>query len=136
MSENSSKEIINVDVKDMEVIDAKKTGSVGETIVKGTGKAIMPFIPVIVEYTRQRLTYDLETQNQVRNDKRSQLNKRAESLLKLIDKEEAKENFEQRRIDRWCEELEEIWRKLDTLDAKSDGFVKVMLNKLFKNEKN
>lgn len=132
MSKNSSsKEIINADVKDMEVIDTKKTSSVGEKIVKETGKAIMPFIPVIVDYTRQRLTSDLETQKQVREDKRSQLSKRAESLLTLIDKEEAKENFDQRRIDRWCEELEEIWRKLDTLDEKSDGFVKVMLNKLF-----
>lgn len=131
MSKNSSKEIIDIDVKDMEVMDTKKTSSVGQTMVKETGKALLPFIPVIVDYTRQRLTYDLETQKQIRNDKKSQLNKRAESLLTLIDKEEAKENFEQQRIDRWCKELEEIWKKLDELDVKSDGFVKVMLNKLF-----
>lgn len=80
---------------------------------------------------RQRLASDLETQKQVRNYKSSQLNKRAESLLTFIDKEEAKEDFDQQRIDRWGDELEEIWKKLDDLDAKSDGFVKVILNKFF-----
>ncbi|MBW8349148.1 hypothetical protein K0H71_06700 [Bacillus sp. IITD106] len=129
MSKNSSKEslkIINVDVKDKDIIDTKKTSSFGKTLVMEAGKAV---IPVIVDYMRQRLDSDLEIQKQIRNDKRSQLNQRAESLLTFIDKEEAKENFDQQRINRWCEELEEIWKKQDELDAKSDGFVKVMLNK-------
>src|SRR5690606_30070645 len=118
--------IINVDVKDKDIIDTKKTSSFGKTLVMEAGKAV---IPVIVDYMRQRLDSDLEIQKQIRNDKRSQLNQRAESLLTFIDKEEAKENFDQQRINRWCEELEEIWKKQDELDAKSDGFVKVMLNK-------
>ncbi|MFC4799378.1 hypothetical protein ACFPA1_08405 [Neobacillus sp. GCM10023253] len=129
MSKNSSKEsleIINFDVKDMEIIDTKKINSFGKTLVKETAKAV---IPVIADYTRQRLASDLENQKQIRNNISSQLHKRAESLLALIDKEEAKENFDQQRIDRWCKELEEIWKKQDALDAKSDGFLKVMLKK-------
>jgi hypothetical protein len=131
MSKNSSKEsleIINVVVKDREIIDTKKTSSFGKILVIEAGKVV---IPVIADYMRQRLASDLEIQKQIRNDKRSQLNQRAKSLLTFIDKEEAKENFDQQRIDRWCEELEEIWKKQDELDAKSDGFVKVMLNKFF-----
>lgn len=134
MSKSSSKEsleIINVDVKDIEVIDTKKTSSIGKTLVMEVGKAAIPFIPVIADYTRQRLASELENQKRIRNNISSQLHKRAESLLVLIDKEEAKENFDQQRIDRWCKELEEIWKKQDALDAKSDGFLKVILNKLF-----
>ena len=69
MSKNSSKEIIDIDVKGKELLDTKKTIPVGQTLVKATGNALMPFIPVIVDYTRQRLTFDLETQKQIRNNK-------------------------------------------------------------------
>ncbi|MBS4212445.1 hypothetical protein [Neobacillus rhizophilus] len=126
MSKNSSKESLEIINVNAEIIDTKKTSSFGKTLVIETGKAV---IPVIADYMRQRLASDLEIQKQIRNDKRLQLNQRAESLLTLIDKEEAKENFDQQRIDRWCEELEEIWKKQDELDAKSDGFLKVVLNK-------
>jgi bisphosphoglycerate-dependent phosphoglycerate mutase len=128
MSKNSSKESLEIINVNAEIIDTQKTSSFGKTLVIETGKAV---IPVIADYMRQRLASDLEIQKQIRNDKRLQLNQRAESLLTFIDKEEAKENFDQQRIDRWCEELEEIWKKQDELDAKSDGFVKVMLNKFF-----
>lgn len=126
MSKNSSKESLEIINVNAEIIDTKKTSSFGKTLVMEAGKVA---IPVIVEYMRQRLASDLEIQKQIRNDKRLQLNQRAESLLTLIDKEEAKENFDQQRIDRWCEELEEIWKKQDELDAKSDGFLKGVLNK-------
>ncbi|WP_400244963.1 hypothetical protein AB3U99_01185 [Niallia sp. JL1B1071] len=129
MSKNSSKESLEIiNMKDMEVIDTKKTSSFGQTLLKETAKAV---IPVIADYTRQRLASDLENQKQIRNNISSQYHERAKSLLALIDNEETKENFDQQRIDRWCKELAEIWKKQDELDTKSDGFLKGMLYKLF-----
>ncbi|WP_404460864.1 hypothetical protein [Sutcliffiella horikoshii] len=49
-------------------------------------------------------------------------------LITLIEKEEAKADYNQERINRWCEELEEIMRKQDIMDAKSEGFTKGLFN--------
>jgi len=60
----------------------------------------------------------------VRDDKRKILNKRAETLISQIEKEEVKDDYNQERINRWCTELEDIMKKQDIMDAKSEGFTK------------
>lgn len=125
----SKVDVVKVDSKDIEVLGTKGSlNSVGKeiavTIAVEAGKA---FIPIALEAIKKKIELDQETQKLVRDDKRKILNKRAETLIIQIEKEEAKADYNQERINRWCEELEEIMRKQDIMDAKSEGFTKGML---------
>src|SRR5690606_18614382 len=88
--------------------------------------------PVAVEAFKNKIELDQETQKLVRDDKRKILNKRAETLQSQIEKEEAKEDYSQERINRWTEDLEELINKLDRMDAKSEGFTKGLLLSLLR----
>lgn len=125
----SKEDIVKVDSKDIEVLKTKGSinsvgKEIGVTIVVEAGKA---FIPIVLEAIKKKIELDQETQKLVRDDKRKILNKRAETLIIQIEKEEAKADYNQERINRWCEELEEIMRKQDIMDVKSEGFTKGML---------
>jgi hypothetical protein len=120
---------VKVDLKDIEVLGTTKSlNSVGKeiagTIVVEAGKA---FIPIALDAIKKKFELDQETQKLVRDDKREILNKRAEMLITLIEKEEAKADYNQERINRWSEELEEIMRKQDVMGVKSEGFTKGMI---------
>ena len=126
----SKVDVVKVDSKDIEVLGTKGSlNSVGKeiavTIAVEAGKV---FIPIALEAIKKKIELDQETQKLVRDDKRKILNKRAETLIIQIEKEEAKADYNQERINRWCEELEEIMRKQDIMDAKSEGFTKGMLS--------
>lgn len=125
----SKVDVVKVDSKDIEVLGTKGSlNSVGKeiavTITVEAGKA---FIPIALEAFKKKIELDQETQKLVRDDKRKILNKSAETLIIQIEKEEAKTDYNQERINRWREELDEIMRKLDIMDAKSEGFTKGML---------
>ena len=120
---------VKVDLKDIEVLGTTKSiNSVGKeiagTIVVEAGKA---FIPIALDAIKKKFELDQETQKLVRDDKREILKKRAEMLITLIEKEESKADYNQERINRWSEELEEIMRKQDVMDVKSEGFTKGMI---------
>lgn len=126
---SSKVDLVKVDSKDIEVVETKGSlNSVGKEIAVNiaveAGKA---FVPIALEAIKKKLALDQETQKLVRDDKRIILNKRAETLIIQIEKEEAKPDYNQERINRWCEELEEIMRKQDIMDAKSEGFAKGLL---------
>lgn len=125
----SKVDVVKVDSKDIEVLGTKGSlNSVGKeiavTITVEAGKA---FIPIALEAFKKKIELDQETQKLVRDDKRKILNKSAETLIIQIEKEETKADYNQERINRWREELDEIMRKLDIMDAKSEGFTKGML---------
>jgi len=118
-----------VKVDNIEVLKTKGSlNSIGKEIAVNiaveAGKA---FIPIALEAIKKKIELDQETQKLVRDDKRKILNKRAETLIIQIEKEEAKADYNQERINRWCEELEEIMRKQDIMDVKSEGFTKGIL---------
>ncbi|WP_282137366.1 hypothetical protein [Rossellomorea aquimaris] len=125
----SKVDVIKVDSKDIEVLGTKESlNSVGKeiavTMVVEAGKA---FVPIALEAIKKKIELDQETQKLVRDDKRKILNKRAETLILQIEKEEGKEDYNQERINRWCKELEDIMKKQDIMNAKSESFTKGML---------
>ncbi|WP_096156221.1 hypothetical protein [Bacillus sp. FJAT-45066] len=125
----SNLDVIKVDSKDIEILGTKGSlNSVGKeiavTIAVEAGRA---FIPIALEAIKKKIELDQETQKLVRDDKRKILNKRAETLISQIENEEAKDDYNQERINRWCTELEDIMKKQDIMDAKSEGFTKGML---------
>ncbi|MGE6755536.1 hypothetical protein ACQKFO_19145 [Rossellomorea sp. NPDC071047] len=125
----SKVDVIKVDSKDIEVLGTKESfNSVGKeiavTMAVEAGKA---FIPIALEAIKKKIELDQETQKLVRDDKRKILNKRAETLILQIEQEEGKEDYNQERINRWCKELENIMKKQDIMDAKSESFTKGML---------
>lgn len=125
----SKADVVKIDSKDIEVLGTKGSlNSVGKeivvTIVAEGSKAL---IPIALEGIKEKIKLDQETQKLVRDDKRKILNDRAEMLIKQIEKEEDKADYNQERINRWCEELEEIMRKLDIMSEKSEGFIKGMV---------
>ncbi|ELK46191.1 hypothetical protein [Halobacillus sp. BAB-2008] len=91
---------IKVDSKDIEVLGTRSSlSSVGKEIAVEAGKA---FIPIALEAIKKKIELDQETQKLVRDDKRKILNKRAETLILQIEKEESKADYNQERINRWC----------------------------------
>ncbi|MFZ3577885.1 hypothetical protein [Virgibacillus sp. DJP39] len=123
-----------LDSKDFEVLGTKGSGKeIAGTITVELGKAL---IPIASDSFKKKIELDQETQKLVRDDKRNILNKNAEMLRIQIEKEEAKADYNQERINRWREEIEEIIRKLDIMDAKSEGFLKGMISLLNIRKKN
>ncbi|MBW3112494.1 hypothetical protein KYJ26_11670 [Bacillus sp. MCCB 382] len=125
----SKVDVIKVDSKDIEVLGRKENlNSVGKeiavTMAVEAGKA---FIPIALEAIKKKIELDQETQKLIRDDKRKILNKRAETLILQIENEEGKEDYNQERINRWCKELEDIMKKQDVMNAKSESFTKGML---------
>jgi hypothetical protein len=125
----SKVDVIKVDSKDIEVLGRKENlNSVGKeiavTMAVEAGKA---FIPIALEAIKKKIELDQETQKLIRDDKRKILNKRAETLILQIENEEGKEDYDQERINRWCKELEDIMKKQDVMNAKSESFTKGML---------
>jgi len=130
----SKVDVVKIDSKNIEVLGTKGSlNSVGKdivgTIVVEGSKAL---IPITLEGIKKKIELDQETQKLVRDDKRKILNDRAEMLIKRIEKEEDKADYNKERINGWREELEEIMRKLDIMGEKSEGFVKGMLSPFIK----
>lgn len=91
--------------------------------------ALQILLPLIGPSITQKLTNEVSIQNNVREDQRIMLNKRADQLLQLIDLEEKKVDFNQDRINQWKLELDVIMEKQSELDNKNDGFLKFIFNK-------
>lgn len=120
---------VKVDSKDIKVLENQDSlnfvgKEVGATIAT---QAVQAFIPIALHAVKKKIELDQETQKLVRDDKRNILNKQAEKLIMKIEKEDAKVDYNQERINRWSEEIEEIMRKLDVIEARSEGFTKGML---------
>lgn len=123
-----------IDSKDFEVLGTKHIGKeMASTITLELGKAL---IPIASDSFKKKIELDQETQKLVRDDKRNILNKNAEMLRLQIEKEEAKADYNQERINRWREEIEKIISKQDIMDAKSEGFFKGMISLLNIRKKN
>ena len=122
-------EVVNIDSNDVEIFGPK--GSINsvrnEVAVAIAIEAVKAVTPIALEAIKKKFELDQETQKLVRDDKRKILNKQAEILQSQIEKEEANENYNQERIDRWSKDLEGLIEKLDDMDAKSGSFTKGML---------
>lgn len=123
-----------LDSKDFEVLETKSSGK--EIAGTLSVELVKTLLPIASESFKKKIELDQETQKLVRDDKRNILNTNAEMLRIQIEKEEAKADYNQERINRWREEIEVIVRKLDIMDAKSEGFLKGMISFLNVRKKN
>ncbi|MRN53231.1 hypothetical protein [Paenibacillus monticola] len=125
----SKVDVVKVDSKDIEGLGTKGSlnsvwKETGITIALEAGKA---FSPIALEAIKKKIELDQETQKLVRDDKRNILNKTAEMLITQIETEEAKADYNQERINKWQEELQEIMRKQDDMYEKGESFTKGIL---------
>ena len=105
--------------------------------VLSSGIAVTPAIlevlqialPIIGSSIKEKLKNEIDNQKNVREDQRNILSRRAEQLLKFIELEENKDNYDQKRIDQWKLDLEMNWKQQSELDNKNDGFLKFIFNK-------
>lgn len=127
-------DVINVDSNEVETFGSKGSLSTGrhEIAAAIAFEAVKMAAPMAIEAFKNKIELDQETQKLVRDDKRKILSKRAETLQSQIEKEEAKKDYNQERINRWSKDLEELIEKLDSMDAKSEGFTKGLLLSLLR----
>jgi hypothetical protein len=123
-------EVIKPNDKDIEVIDSNSTGSsfgkeVLATVMVETAKA---GIPILFDHINRKSELETKLQETVLTDQSKILNERACKLIELIGKEEEKEDYNQERIDRWKEELNEVLEKQNALNDKAGGFTKTLFN--------
>ncbi|WP_404427041.1 hypothetical protein LG296_13005 [Ureibacillus chungkukjangi] len=130
----SKVDVVKVDSKDIKVLGTKgSSNSVGqESAVNMVVEGVKAFTPIVTEGFKKKIELDQETQRLIRDDKRKILNDRAELLIKRIEKEEEKPDYNKERINGWREELEEIMRKQDIMGEKSEGFLKGTVSPILK----
>lgn len=117
--------------------DVKLKSTSSQQTVLSSGIAVTPAIlevlqialPIIGASIKEKLKNEIDNQKDVREDQRNMLSRRAEQLLKFIELEENKDNYDQKRIDQWKLDLESNWKKQSELDNKNDGFLKFIFNK-------
>lgn len=90
-------------------------------------EVVKEITPIAIGAFKKKIEIDLETQKLLRDDKRQILNRRSETLMTLIEKEEMDDNYSQERIDKWNIELKEIMEEQDVMSLKSEGFTKGLL---------
>lgn len=125
----SDANLIKVDSNDIK-FSGTKSGliSLGKNIaIPIAFEASKALIPIALAAIKNKNEYDIETQGLVRDDKRKILNKRADTLLMQIEKEEAKADYNQDRINKWHEELEDIMEEQENMGTKSESFTKALL---------
>ncbi|MEH7307949.1 hypothetical protein [Neobacillus drentensis] len=140
MSQNSVSEkvdIIKVDPKDVQIVESNSlnssssnsNGSIGKeiatTFLAETAKAAAP---VLIEIIKGKLDDDRDEKKKIRESRREILLKEFNILIQNLEKEEAKEDYNQERIDRWNERIDKIKQELNDTEEKTNGFTKWLLN--------
>ena len=111
--------------KEVSIVEKNNTSN---SVAKEAAFEIVKGItPIAIGVFKKKIEIDLETQKLLRDDKRQILNRRSETLMTLIEKEEMKDNYSQERIDKWIIELREIKEEQDIMSLKSEGFTKGLL---------
>jgi len=120
----------------VDVVKKLDSKGIAGTFTSELVKALVPTVSETVsDAFKKKIELDQETQKLVRDDKRNILNKDAEMLRILIEKEEAKADYNQERINKWREDIEQILGKLDIMNVNSEGFLKGIISSLFNSRK-
>ncbi|PLR65539.1 hypothetical protein [Bacillus sp. UMB0893] len=86
--------------------------------------------PVAIEMIKGRIDDDREEKKKIREDRRTILQKEFNNLIKNIEEEEAKEGYNQERIDKWYVRIDKIKQELNDMEEKADGFAKGLLKSI------
>lgn len=137
MSKNSAPQnadVIMVKPKDVEVVNDNKldndsNASFGKQLLSSVVmSAAQAGVPVVIEMVKGRIDDDRESKKKGRDILREILQKEHNLLLQNIEKEEAREDYNQERIDKWNERIDKIKQDLFTMDQKSDSFIEGVFN--------
>ncbi|MCM3169438.1 hypothetical protein [Peribacillus frigoritolerans] len=138
-SEPAKLDIFKVDTNDCEIVERissnnspnASNGSIGKefaaTAAIEIAKAV---VPVAIEMIKGRNDDDRDEKKKIREDRRAILQRDFNNLIKNIEKEEAKEDYNQERIDKWYERIDKIKQELNDMEEKADGFTKGLLKSI------
>ncbi|MFJ5713723.1 hypothetical protein [Neobacillus sp. NPDC093127] len=142
MSKNSTPEkveIVKVDPNDVQLVEKNESSNnsssglravgkeIGTTIIKEFAKAA---VPATIEMVKGKIDDDREEKKKIFEDRRAILQRDFNVLIQNIEKEEAKENYNQERINNWYERVDKIKQELSEMQEKTDGFAKGLLNSI------
>ncbi|PFT88164.1 hypothetical protein COK66_26755 [Bacillus cereus] len=137
MSQKS--DIFKVDTHEGEIVERNSStisptasnGSIGkEVAATAVIEIIKEAAPVVIEMIKGRIDDDRDEIKKIREDRRAILQRDFNNLIKNIEKEEAKEDYNQERIDKWYERIDKIKQELNDMEEKTDGFAKGLLKSI------
>ncbi|MFJ8457315.1 hypothetical protein [Bacillus paramycoides] len=138
-SELAKSDIFKVDTYDGEIVERNSStisptasnGSIGkEFAATAVIEIIKEAAPVVIEMIKGRIDDDRDETKKIREDRRAILQRDFNNLIKNIEKEEAKEDYNQERIDKWYERIDKIKQELYDMEEKADGFAKGLLKSI------
>ena len=129
-------DIIKVDAKDIKVIGRGRnsSGSVPSENIRGFPKEIVITIAgktaqIILETIIEKIKDEREEKKKIKDSRIANLQKKYDVLIRNIEKEEAKENYNQERINVWYEKIDEIEKEFKDMEDNAEGFLKGLRKK-------
>ncbi|PFB92898.1 hypothetical protein [Bacillus nitratireducens] len=138
-SEPAKLDIFKVDTYEGEIVERNSStisptasnGSIGkEVAATAVIEIIKEAAPVVIEMIKGRIDDDRDEIKKIREDRRAILQMDFNNLIKNIEKEEAKEDYNQERIDKWYERIDKIKQELNDMEEEVDGFAKGLLKSI------
>lgn len=138
-SEPTKLDIFKVGTNDGEIVKRNSSnnsptasnGSIGKELAATAAIEIAKAAaPVAIEMIKGRIDDDREEKKKIREDRRTILQKEFNNLIKNIEEEEAKEGYNQERIDKWYVRIDKIKQELNDMEEKADGFAKGLLKSI------
>ncbi|MEY8735583.1 hypothetical protein AB9M92_25935 [Peribacillus frigoritolerans] len=134
-SEPAKLDIFKVDTNDGEIVERNSSnnsptasnGSIGKEFAATAAKVA---VPVAIEMIKGWIDDDRDEKKKIREDRRAILQRDFNNLMKNIEKEEAKEDYNQERIEKWYERIDKIKQELNDMEEKADGFAKGLLKSI------
>lgn len=132
-------DILKVGTNDGKIIERNSSknsptfsnGSIGkELAATGAIEIAKAVAPVAIEIIKGRIDDDREEKKRIREDRRTILQKEFNNLIKNIEEEEAKEGYNQERIDKWYVRIDKIKQELNDMEERADGFAKGLLKSI------
>ncbi|PGU12498.1 hypothetical protein [Bacillus thuringiensis] len=138
-SEPAKLDIFKADIHEGEIVERNNStisptasnGSIGkEVAATAVIEIIKEAAPVVIEMIKGRINDDRDEIKKIREDRRAILQRDFNNLIKNIEKEEAKEDYNQERIDKWYERIDKIKQELNDMEEEADGFAKGLLKSI------
>jgi hypothetical protein len=126
-SEPAKLDIFKVDTNDGEIVERNSSNNSAAAL---TISIISLAATVVLEMINGRIDDDRDEKKKIREDRRAILKRDFNNLIKNIEKEEAKEDYNQERIEKWYERIEKIKQELNDMEEKADGFIKGLLKSI------
>jgi hypothetical protein len=81
-----------------------------------------------IDSIKAKIDDECDGKKKIAEDRRIILNREFNLLIQYIEKEEAKEDYNQERIDGWFKRIDKIKQELNEMEGKADSFTKGLIN--------